>query len=73
MIRKFGTAAQKNHGAEMPVKIMRGDVDLEVLGGGCDLHGLPHAVPRCVDDGDVHRLFGEIGQELAQAQQRLAG
>jgi hypothetical protein len=62
-----------HHGAEMAVKIMRRDVDLEMFGGGSDLHRLPHPVPGRVDDGDIHRLFVEVGQELAQAQQRLAG
>ena len=61
------------HRAEMAVEIMRGDVDLEMLGGSGDLHRLPHPVPGRVDDRDVHRLLGEIGQEFAQAQQRLAG
>jgi len=62
-----------HHGAEMAVEIVRGDVDFEVLGGGGDFHGLPHPVPRRVDDRDIDRLFAEIGQEFAQAQQRLAG
>ena len=72
-IRHGGGEMRVHHGAEMAVEIMRGDVDLEVFGGGGDLHRLPHPVPGRVDDRDVHRLFVEVGQEFAQAQQRLAG
>src|SRR5664279_535878 len=57
----------------MAVEVMRRDVDLEGVGGAGDLHRLPYAVPGRVDDGDIHRLFAEIGQEFAQAQQGLAG
>ena len=56
----------------MAVKIVRGDVDLVRLGGGGDFHRLPHAIPGRVDNGDIHRLFAEVGHELAQAEERLA-
>ena len=42
------------------------------VGGGRDLHRLPHPVPHCIDDRDIHRLLAEIGQEFAQPQQGLA-
>ena len=72
-VRHGGREMRVLHGAEMAVEIMRGDVDLEMFGGSRNLHRLPYPVPGRVDDGDVHRLLVEVGQELAQAQQRLAG
>src|SRR5215831_2165580 len=68
-----GGKVRIHHGAQMPVEVMRRHIDLVRLGGARNFHGLPHAVPGCVDDGHIHRLLAEIGQEFAQAKERLAG
>src|SRR5215469_8564459 len=43
-----------HHGAQVAVKIVRGDVDLVSLSRGGDLHRLTNAVPHGVDYCDIH-------------------
>ena len=71
-VRHGGREMRVYHGAEVPVEIMRRDVDLVRLGERGDLHRLPHAVPHRVDDRHVDRLLAEVRQELADAEQGLA-
>ena len=71
-VRHGGREVRVHHRAQVAVEVVRRHVDLVRLGAGRDLHRLPHAVPGRVDDGHVHGLLAEVGQELAQAQQRLA-
>src|SRR5829696_4124620 len=61
-----------HHRGEVAVEVVGRDVYVECFGGARDLHGLPDAVPDGVDDRDVHRLFLEIRQELAHAEEGLA-
>src|SRR5215470_10452910 len=60
-----------HHGAQVAVEIVRRYVDLVSLGRCSDLHRLPDAIPHGVDNGDIHRLLAEIGQEFAQAGKRF--
>ncbi len=72
-IRHRRREVRVHHRAQMAIEVVRGDVDLMRVGGCGDFHRLPDAVPWRIDDGHVHRLLAEIGHELAQAEQRLAG
>src|SRR5262249_40589914 len=67
-----GAEVRVHHGAEMAIEIMRRDIDLESFRRGRNLHGLPHAVPRSVDDCDIDRLLAEIRKEFTEGQQCLA-
>ena len=50
----------------MTVEVVRGDVDLVRFRRGGDFHGLPHAVPRRIDDGDVHGLLESALQRAGE-------